>query len=246
MVLESLSRQGAIAQTHVWLDGTAARSELQADTGGCLDVARNFPVADLRAHRGHLGIEKLMLDALTDVARRHSRIVVLEDDCFPTRDAISTFNLTLDKFESRTDVFSVYGHHFLTPSEGETITRFQGWGWATTAAKLTPILSRARELFALSERDYLAFAASSLTPEVRARLDITPGRNVIHVLQSFFSWDSCTALLTAMAGQCHARTSRRVIYNCGLGGNSGHFPDSDLLRSPPFNMIRPTEVWDVY
>jgi len=86
----------------------------------------------------------------------------------------------------------------------------------------------------------------SLTPAVAKRLDVTPGRDVLRVLERFFSWDSCTALLTAMDGLVHRRTDRRVVYNCGMTKGSGHFAPSDRFRRPPFNMIAPEEVWQVF
>lgn len=243
LVLESLSRQQALANAHVWIDGTADRMELSVRTGECAAVASTYQVADLRVHRGHLGIEKLMLDALVEMNAHYEKILVLEDDCFPTRHAVQVFSEQLDSISDNANIFSVYGHPFLTPQEGNTFTRFQGWGWGTTKRKLSPILERARTLFLLPEHAYLEYTRRMLTPEVIARLDVTPGRNVCQVLTRFYSWDSCTALLTTLAGLEHKRTPERVVYNCGLGGDSGHFPHQAHLREPPFNMITPDEAW---
>jgi hypothetical protein len=243
LILESLIRQDAIELAHVWIDGTADRMEMPADVAVCGQLASSYRIAELRTHRGHLGIEKLMLDALSELVERYQRVIVLEDDCFPTRDAVSTFLKCLDRVADTPEIFSVYGHPFLTEAEAETIPRFQGWGWATTSAKLARILPEMKRLFSLPELEYLEFTRRCLTPDIIARLDVTPGRNVTQVLQRFFSWDSCTALLTALAGQVHLRTPHRVIFNCGLGGSSGHFPEAAHLRLPPFNMIRPDEAW---
>ena len=245
-VLESLRRQDALVSTHVWIDGTADRIELNTRTAECGEVARRYPVAEIRPHHGHLGIEKLMLDALTTMSAYYDRLIVLEDDCFPNRHAIQVFGNQLEVVAEIDTVFSVYGHPFLTPCEGSSSTRFQGWGWATTRRKLAPILKEARNLFLLPESEYLKFTREALTPEISARLDITPGRNVCQVLNRFYSWDSCTALLTARAGLVHCRTPERVIFNCGLGGDSGHFPENPHFRQPPFNMIQPDEAWSYY
>ncbi len=245
-LLESLARQNALATTHVWIDGTADRMEVLVRPQDCATVAAKHPVAEIRTHRGHLGIEKLMLDALTEMSNRYDYLIVLEDDCFPIRQAISVFQEHLDAVANDESVFSVYGHPFLTEREGDRNTRFQGWGWATTRHKLHPILQEARTLFQLTEKDYLDFTRAQLTPEIVAKLDVTPGRDVCNVLKSFFSWDSCTALLTARRGLLHCRTKQRIVYNCGLGGNSGHFQESAHLRLPPFNMIAPTEVWNYF
>lgn len=243
LVLESLQRQNALATTHVWIDGTSDLREVRARPQECVEVARQFPVAEIRAHRGHLGNNKIILDAVGEMNRRYERFVVLEDDCFPTRNAIRVFAEHLEAADRDDSVFSVYGHPFLVPAEGVTITRFQGWGWATTRRKVTPILRRATELYLLPEKEFLAYTRESQTPEIVARLAVTPGRNVCHVLDSFYSWDACLSLLSAQAGLVHQRTAERVIFNCGLGGDTGHFHEGDHLRQPPFNMINPEEVW---
>lgn len=246
LVLESLRRQGAIGRTHVWIDGTADRMEMTARPNECAEVARRHEVAEIRSHRGHLGIEKLMLDGLATMSRRYQGIIVLEDDCFPTGQAVEAFTSLLDRVAQPGAIFSVYGHHFRTPREAELNTRFQGWGWATTSRRLEPVLARARELFLLPEKEYLEFTHRSLDAELVAKLDVTPGRNVCEVARRFYSWDSCVALLTAQAGLQHLRTPAQVVYNCGIGGGVGHFPDAERLRQPPFNMIRPDEAWGVY
>ena len=105
------------------------------------------------------------------------------------------------------------------------------------------MLAELKRLHAMSEPDYRDYVQRSLTDDIVARLDVTPGRNVTEVMQRFFSWDSATALVTAQRGMVHRRTPRRVIFNCGLGKDSGHFTVDARFREPPFNMIEPAEVW---
>jgi len=246
-VLESLRRQGRGNDIHVWLDGHAGRPLLVGPVQQCRElVIKQFPNVHLSAINGNIGIEKLMIDGLSFMSSRYDRIIVLEDDCFPTSCAIEEFEKALDEIQDRPEVYSVYGHHFLTESEGETITRFQGWGWATTRRKLLAVLAEMKKCFAMAEPDYLRWVQRNLTPEVVARLDVTPGRNCITVAQSFFCWDACTCLITAARRLVHKKTTKRVIYNCGMGDGSMHFADNERFRRPPFNMIAPKEVWDYY
>ena len=245
-VLDSLAAQNALANTHVWIDGTAGRSELSQATGNCVAIANGFAPREVRAHRGHLGIEKLMLDGLQFMSAHYDRVLVLEDDCFPSADAIEVFSRALDTIALDPEFYSVYGHPFGIAGEHIGITRFQGWGWASTAEKLVPVVAQLKALFAMSEAAYLEFAERNLTDEVRKRLDITPGRNVTDVLSRFFSWDSATALITAVAGLKHCLTPKRVVYNCGLGDDSGHFSDQQRFRDAPFNMVSPEEVWNFF
>lgn len=246
-VLESLKRQDVLAVTHVWIDGSSHASELEVLVKDCQSLKDEYPEANWRFHHGRLGIEKLMLDALSFMARQYEKIIVLEDDCFPTSDAVSVFLADLTEIENDPSIYSVYGHHFETPNEGKTFSRFQGWGWATTRLKLVPVLSQLKAMFIMSEDEYLKWTASALSSEITSKLDVTPGRDVVTVLSQQFSWDSATALLTAILGLTHLKTSKKVIYNCGIGVGSGHFKDdSDFLRNPPFNMIGVDEVWQYF
>jgi hypothetical protein len=244
--LESLARQGALPHTHVWLDGHQGFADLIGPVYECRAIVAHFGPAGLVAYAGRVGIEKLMLDALYALADRYQRLIILEDDCFPTRSAVRVFEEDLDRIENDPFIYSVYGHHFLLPSEGAELTRFQGWGWATTAAKLRPVLEQARECFSWSEPRYLRWVEDRLTPEVRSRLEVTPGRNPVETIRSFYCWDGCTCLVTASRGLAHRKTSRRVVYNCGMGERSGHFRQESRFRQAPFNMIEPSEVWQVW
>jgi len=244
--LQSLRRQGAMGNVRIWLDGHQGFADLIGIAEECRREAAGFPEARLIAYNGHVGIDRLMLAALRSTAKDSEHIIVIEDDCFPTRSAIEVFEKELDRISRQPDIYSVYGHHFLVPAEGDTITRFQGWGWATTRERLLPILDELEECFGLSEPEYLAWADRELTPEVRARLDVTPPRNAADVARTFFSWDACTAVLTARKHLSHRRTPRRVIFNCGVGPDGGHFRDPNLFRNPPYNMITPDEVWSVF
>ncbi|MBL7145177.1 MAG: glycosyltransferase, partial [Phycisphaerae bacterium] len=246
-LLESLRRQGTTNDIHVWLDGHHGRSSFIEPTTKCRElVQKEFQEVHLTAMNSNMGIEKLTIDGLSFMSSRYKRIIVLEDDCFPTANAIAEFEQALDEIATRPEVYSVYGHHFLTETEGETITRFQGWGWATTREKLLPVLAEMKRCFAMAEPDYLRWVHQNLTPEVIRRLDVTPGRNCVRVIASFFCWDGCTCLVTAIHGLVHKKTRKRVIYNCGMGDGSTHFPQNDKFRLPPFNMITPQEVWSFY
>jgi FkbM family methyltransferase len=243
-LLESLRRQGVLDRTQVWVDGIAHAAEITPKVEAVRALRREFPTARWTNCHGRLGIEKLMLDGLTEMARRHRDIVVLEDDCFPTADAIEVFRSTLDDVRGDAGIYSVYGNPFGTEGEAEVFPRFQGWGWATTRDKLLPVLAQLKSMFMMSEPDYLAWVAKVMTPAIKSRLDVTGRRNVTAVLERQFSWDSATALLTALLGLQHRRTPHRVVYNCGAGEDSGHFrAQVDEYRAPPFNMIGANEVW---
>lgn len=247
-VLESLRQQGRLDRAHVWIDGTQGRGEFAGANDETAAIARRYGVHELRVHRSHLGIEKMMLDALETMSRRYRRVIVLEDDCFPLEGGIDAFERSLDEIAGNPGIYSVYGHHFGTePAEDPDFPRFQGWGWAAHSDRIRELLPDLRALFALDEDSYCALIEAEMTDAIRARLDVTPGRDVLSVLKAFFSWDSATAFLTAQRGMGHRRTATPCVVNTGIHAGIGHFHhDTPALRAPPFNMIPLEEAWSRY
>jgi hypothetical protein len=245
-VLESLKRQSALEHVHVWLDGDQGNPDVLRKTQLVADVVSNFSVAEVNRHRGALGFRKLVLQALCDAVEKFRYIMVLEDDCFPTRDAVATFKNELRVIEDDESIFSVYGHHFLVPAEGEVITRFQGWGWGTTSKKLRPFLDKLIDCYSLTEKRYLEFVNRVLTDEIRQRLDVTPPRLPSETLTRFFAWDETLALLTALDGLGHKKTPTRTIYNFGASEDSSRFKNAEWYAQPPFNMIAHVDAWKYF
>lgn len=243
-VLESLKKQNALPSTHVWLDGHQGSPRLRSRTELAFETVSRYPVAEIHRHHGNLGFRKLILQALSDAVERFDEFLVLEDDCFPTSDAVEVFQRELAEIRTRPDVFSIYGHPFLVKAERPVCTRFQGWGWASTADKMRPILKELIDCYSVPETDYLAFVKQMMTPDVKARLDVTPPRQPSHTLEKFFAWDETIALLTALRGWTHKPTSKRTIYNFGVGGDGAHFEDIEWFRKPPYNMVLREELWE--
>lgn len=247
-VLDSIRLQGRIADVHVWIDGTQSRADFGTANLTCAEVARAYPVGEVRAHLGHRGMARQMLNALEHLSERYDRLIVLEDDCFPLAGGLAAMEAELSAARDRPEVFSIYGCHFgLEPADDLDFTRFQGWAWAAHSDRIRDILPELRRLFLLSEADYVAEVARRLTPEVRDRLDRTPKRDVLKVLGKFFSWDATIALLTAERRMLHRRTPRPAAVNTGIVEGSGHFHSNEsFLRKPPMNMIRLEEAWALY
>lgn len=247
-VLKSLHLQNKLGYAHVWIDGTQGRGEYLNANNDTVSIAKRYPIKEIREHRSHIGIEKLMLDALEYMTSLYPKVLVLEDDCFPVNGAVDAFDNELDKISANDRIYSVYGHFFgVEPRESSDFSRFQGWGWAAHSYQIRRLLPRLRELFLMDEDTYVRHVSPLITPEINARLDRTPGRDVLKVLQAFFSWDSATALLTAQAGFDHRRTLVPVVRNMGITPGIGHFlRDEARLRRPPFNMITVKEAWKYF
>lgn len=245
-VLESIRRQGAISCVDVWLDGHQDVADIKHRTELVREVVSNYNVRSINPHNGALGFRKLILHALDYAAENYRYIIVLEDDCFPTRDAVEIFTEELKKIEDDSSVFSIYGHPFLMPGEGETCTRFQGWGWATTGEKLKKHVRKLIYLYSLREGEYLDFVNNSLTPDVIAKLDVTPPRQPTATIKRFFAWDETLALLTVLSNQVHKKTPKRTIYNFGACEDSSRFKNVSWYKKPPYNMVSHEDIWDYF
>lgn len=247
-VLESLRLQNKLTNCHVWIDGTQGLGEFAGIPDQSIKIARRYKVKEIRTPWGHFGIDKHILTALTVMSEMYTRVLILEDDCFPVEGAIEAFDEELVAVAAREDVYSVYGHHFLfEPEETLDFTRFQGWGWGANSHQLEKIIPELKKIFLLDEESYKSYARDNLTDDVRRVLDVTPGRDVIRTLELGYSWDAVTALITAKVGLAHRRTKERQIFNIGITEKIGHFQrDSARLRNPPFNMITLSEAWRHY
>lgn len=243
-LLESLDRQDAIGLVDLWVDGYQGKSDLKDKVQITRKIGDGYKVGVRRYHQGGLGFRKMMLQAMQSATTNYKHILFLEDDCFPTRKAVSVFREELEEIESNDEVFSVYGHPFSMAEESGFCTRFQGWGWGTTAEKLATYVEKLIQCYSMPEQDYLDFTNKAMTKKVLERLDATPGRQPSDTLRQFFAWDETLALLTAMDNKLHKLTAERVIYNCGMGEGSAHFVENKKFREPPFNMIAGNEVWD--
>lgn len=247
-VLESLRLQDKLSICHVWIDGTQGRAEYKNDNIKTIEIAKRYHCKEVRLHWGHLGIEKLMLDALKELTSLYDSIIILEDDCFPIEGSIDKIIKDIELINKDKEIYSVYGHHFECESDlTRKFSRFQGWGWASTSEKIKKVLPELERLFLLSEKEYLKEVDKYLTQSVIDRLDITPGRDVINVLRHGFSWDSATAMLCASYGLDHLRTEKKQIYNTGFSKNVGHFEsESKRLLNPPFNIIPLQKAWNFF
>jgi hypothetical protein len=119
--LESLARQVAIDRTHVWLDGHVGFAELQEPVYHCRSIATHFAGERVVAYNGRVGVNKLTLDALETLAGRYDRLIVIEDDSFPTYSAVRVFEEDLERIENDPEVFSVHGHPGATNAPQPTI-----------------------------------------------------------------------------------------------------------------------------
>lgn len=243
-VLESLLLQDALENTHVWIDGDQGNPKRRKLLDETEKLVGTFAVKQIHRNRGNYGFRKMMIVSMRKMFEMYERVLFIEDDCFPTRQAVKGFSYELDRIEKNPSVFSVYGHPFLTEAEAKgPIGRFQGWGWASTREKLMPIWPSLLDTYLMSEDEYKKYIESELTKKILEHIDVTPGRQPSSTLTKFFAWDEALCFLAGQKGLTHQRTNERLIYNFGVGETSTHFGNIDHYRKPPFNMVSIDEIW---
>lgn len=242
-VLEGLKREAALAATQVWLDGHEELPDLVAPVEACRKLEESYPQAQWFKYGSRNGVPKLFIDAIGHNIGRCRQMIFLEDDCFPAPGAITEFLSTLEEVARDPDLFSAYGHHFGTADEGERTTAFQGWGWASPTAKLRPVVEEFTRLWMMPEPEAVAWFRQNLTAEIRARMDLFPGRAESRLLERRFCFDAVLAFLIARQGMMNKRTEHHVVHNFGIGVGSGHFiEEKDWLLKPPYNMTTRQEL----
>jgi hypothetical protein len=245
-VLESLKRQGALPLVEVWMDGDQGNPAIKEKLDQAEMRISELGVDRIIRHRGNLGFRKLMLHSLMHAVIHYERFLALEDDCFPTHNAVQLFLADLDKYGDDPSVLTVYGHHFKVASERSRCSRFQGWGWASWSDKLRPFITELAYLYSIPETAYQDWVKKVITPDVVKRIDCTPPRRATDTLTKFFAWDETLCLLAALKSMWHVPTREMCVYNFGAGKGSTHFANVDWYRRPPYNMIDFKEVWNYY
>jgi hypothetical protein len=242
-VLEGLKRQGALADTQVWLDGHQNFVDLRPRVEACQYLERLYPDATWIKYGSRCGHVKIFLDAVLQNCTRYRFIIALEDDCFPAPHAIKQLLDTVDTVGRDPDLFSAYGHHFGTADEGAETTAFQNWGWASPSDRLRPVAEELAAIWNRPEPDAVAWFRNQLTDDIRARMDVFPGRAESKLLANRFCLDAALAFLIAKRRLRNRKTPSHVIHNFGIGAQSGHFPHRlAFLFRPPFNMTSRTEL----
>ena len=242
-VLEGLRRQGAMPITEVWLDGHEEKPELVPKVEECRALEKEFPAAKWMKYGSRVGHVKIFIDAMRTAIPKYENIIILEDDCFPGRDAISAFEDGLNRIRSDPTYFSIYGHHFGGPKEGDETTAFQCWGWATTSQKMKPILEDFVRLWEMPEPECVLWIKEHMTEDIRNRMDVFPGRSDTSILQTQFCFDAVIAFLVAKEKMLNKRTPQQVVFNFGIGEDSGHFTqEMPMFFVPPYNMISESEL----
>lgn len=88
----------------------------------------------LRFEERNKGVNISLIEGITEVVNRHSKVIVLEDDILTSKYFLRFMNEALQKYENETSVMAVSGYWFPI-NAGRTDPFFLstgvGWGWGT-------------------------------------------------------------------------------------------------------------------
>jgi hypothetical protein len=194
VVLEGLQKQNALPWTEAWLDGHHGDEELRHRTDEVHTLLKRYPIRRIHRQAGRVGRDKLVIQGLVEMCNRYKDMLILEEDRFPSDNQVAEFRQALDQIRNNKAVFSVYG---------QSCGRFRRCGWATTGRKLMPVLRQLIDCYSMSEENYLEFARLALTPDIKARIDITPLDHPSVTVERFFAWEEALCLLVALNNQGH-------------------------------------------
>lgn len=80
------------------------------------------------------GLAKSIVDGVSEVVRKHGKVVVLEDDIVLASCALTYFNTALDLYEKSDRVFQISGFMVASPCKAKPtgfLRMTTSWGWAT-------------------------------------------------------------------------------------------------------------------
>lgn len=85
----------------------------------------------------NMGLANSVIEGVTEVIKKHGRVIVLEDDCVTTKDFLRYMNGALEFYEKKDNIWSVSGYTFSLPSlknypkDVYLLYRESSLGWGT-------------------------------------------------------------------------------------------------------------------
>ena len=96
-----------------------------------------FKSVKIKMAENNQGLAKSIIEGVTQIINNYGMIIVLEDDCVPTKDFLKYMNEALCFFRGNDAIWSIAGYGYSLPSLSrypyDTYLSYRGssWGWAT-------------------------------------------------------------------------------------------------------------------
>ena len=124
------------------------------------------------AAESNMGCKRRIFSALNSLFSREEELIVLEDDCIPSKDFFIFCESALEKYRNEEDVALVSGSNLLADlvkmhsTEGKSIF-INCWGWAGWGSKTLPLLSESIYVADVEEQLRYSSTFNSLPRHIR-------------------------------------------------------------------------------
>ncbi len=104
------------------------------------------------------GLAKSIIDGVSEVLKKHEKVIVLEDDLIFSFDFLRFMNQALDLYQNRSDIWSISGYTpnlnipIQYPHSVFLVPRAQSWGWATWKDRWDKVDWNVRQFSLLKDR----------------------------------------------------------------------------------------------
>jgi len=139
--IDSLLQCSLVKDTDVYIYSDGAKHSgdipLVNDVRSYLRGLTGFKSKELIFAGSNNGLANSIINGVSDVLTKHSKVIVLEDDLILTPNFLLFMNAALNRYEASQRVFSISGYSFNLPvppgftDDAYFLNRGWSWGWAT-------------------------------------------------------------------------------------------------------------------
>lgn len=143
-VLEALDRNEGVSSTKLYIFSDAEPNEVEEENVKAvreyLEVFQNnnnFEKVEVIKAKINKGLERSIINGVTDIINRYGKVIVLEDDILTSPDFLIFMNQALEKYEKDDRVWSVSGYTIgsskINKGKRDVYFTYRGecWGWAS-------------------------------------------------------------------------------------------------------------------
>ncbi len=169
------------------------------------------------------GVDKSILDGVTQIINHHNKVIVLEDDLLVAKSFLKYFNWALDVYERNENIYSVNGFMFpinYPHKNVQLLPLSSAWGWGTWKNRW--------EKFHFDEANRNLINNS---PTLKTKFNL-PGVDYASMLISNKEcWDINWYFHVFKNNGLNVFPSQSLIKNTGFDGSGVHCPDEELIQT---------------